>query len=158
MPYIDGTSPKASITSPLLADVLKYLDCLGMYNQKQEECLKAILKRGWNPINYNILITPPHLANDTVALKADVKSQAVDTVDIIQPFLNLNIGREIKSKQKIKGKKIEHLKKLTEVSSVPLTVKKPYTTHDTTVLEMTPRKEIQERKGAADLKCIETLK
>ncbi len=72
-----------------------------------------------------------------------------------------------KSEQKIKWQKIEHLKKLTKVSSTTTLAANNHYTLDATVLEMVvekhleeeaAQKAIQDRKNVVELKCAELLK
>ncbi len=77
-----------------------------------------------------------------------------------------NKFENLKSKQQTKQQKIEHIKKLTKVSSAVLAANNHYTL-DETVLEMVvdkhneeedAKKAIEERKKAAELKWAEILK
>jgi hypothetical protein len=147
--------------------------------------VKAIADRGWNPLNYNILTRLP-LEKDAVNLTT-VASWSNAVIHI--PRLNFECGvgsyyidhlieEEKKSKgrknkfqnlnceQQTKQQKIEHIKKLTKVSSAVLAANNHYTL-DETVLKMVvnqhneeeaTKKAIEERKKAADLKQAEILK
>jgi hypothetical protein len=141
----------------------------------KKSALKAISERGWNPLNYNILMTIPCLAKDVVDLTTEAESQAIVTNDPIKtlPTLNINRGvdsyyldrlfeeerkregrkkkfKKIKSDQKTKRQKTEHLKKLTKVSSTTLAANNHYTL-DATVLEMvadnTSKKKLPKRQS-----------
>jgi hypothetical protein len=150
----------------------------------RKNAIKAIADRGWNPLNYNILTSLP-LEKDVVDLTVASESEAVIHI----PRLNIengvgsyyidrlieeekkSMGRKnkfenLKSEQRTKQQKIEHIKKLTKVSSAVLAANNHYTL-DETVLEMVidkhneeeaAKKAIEERKKAADLKRAETLK
>jgi hypothetical protein len=102
---------------------------------RKKNALKAISERGWNPLNYYILTNIPCLAKDVVDLTTESESQAIVTNASIKPLPAFNIDRgvgsyyldrlieeerkidgrkkkfeEIKSEQKTKWQKIEHLK------------------------------------------------
>jgi hypothetical protein len=101
---------------------------------------KAIEARGWNPLNYYLLTVVPGDKADVVDLtsrehdkenvlplpplpKINVAQEVGNYyVDLIIEEQLKNEGRkkrneEIKSKQKTKQQKVEHLKKITKVSS-----------------------------------------
>jgi hypothetical protein len=58
---------------------------------------KAVLERGQNPINYNILMTIPCSEKDVVYLTAEAESQAIVTNATIKPLPTFNIDRGIGS-------------------------------------------------------------
>jgi hypothetical protein len=59
----------------------------------KKNALKAISERGWNPLNYNILMANSGLVKDVVDLTAEAESQAIVTNDPIKPVPMLNIDR-----------------------------------------------------------------
>ncbi|MFO0446920.1 MAG: hypothetical protein ACK51L_04540, partial [bacterium] len=108
----------------------------------QKNAMKAIADRGWNPLNYNILATYQEFQKkNTVDLT--IEPTTTSSVTFALPKININQGigsyyldrlieeekksegrkrkfEEIKQEQKTKEMKIEHVKKLTKVSSATL--------------------------------------
>ncbi len=153
----------------------------------KKNAIKAIADRGWNPLNYNILTSLPQ-QKDVVDLTATTVTTE-SSVGISVPMINVEGGvgsyyidrlieeekksegrkkkfENLKSEQKTKQQKIEHIKKLTKVSSATLAANNHYTL-DQTVLDMVimkhneeeaAKKAIEERKKAAEMKRAETLK
>ena len=154
----------------------------------QKNAMKAIADRGWNPLNYNILATYQEFQKkNTVDLT--IEPTTTSSVTFALPKININQGigsyyldrliegekksegrkrkfEEIKQEQKTKEMKIEHVKKLTKVSSATLAANNHYTL-DETILELVVQKHEQEeaaqkavemRKKAAEQKKEEFLK
>ena len=153
----------------------------------KKNAIKAIADRGWNPLNYNILTSLPQ-QKDVVDLSATTVTTE-SSVGVSVPMINVECGvgsyyidrlieeekksegrkkkfENLKSEQKTKQQKIEHIKKLTKVSSATLAANNHYTL-DQTVLDMVvmkhneeeaAKKAIKERKKAAEMKHAETLK
>jgi hypothetical protein len=105
---------------------------------------KVVAERGWNPLNYNLIKLIPG-ANDVVDLTTTTTSSTVNSCPEVNlkygagnKYLDLLIeegkkddGRKrkfemIKSQQKTKADKIEHIKKLTKVSSATLAANNHY--------------------------------
>jgi len=128
---------------------------------------KAIQERGWNPLNYNLLTVLPNKGDGVVDLTG--KLQEKENVPQLPPLPKINVshgvgsyyvdllineelkneGRkkrneEIKSEQKTKQQKVEHLKKITKVSSAQLAAHNHYT------LDETVRDMVFERNAAID--------
>lgn len=154
----------------------------------QKNAMKAIADRGWNPLNYNILATYQEFQKkNTVDLT--IEPTTTSSVTFALPKININQGigsyyldrlieeekksegrkrkfEEIKQEQKTKEMKIEHVKKLTKVSSATLAANNHYTL-DETILELVVQKHEQEeaaqkavemRKKAAEQKKEEFLR
>ena len=150
---------------------------------------KAIEARGWNLLNYYLLTVLPGIKQDVVDLTVDnpqnkeneVPLPPLPRVNVAQGIGNYyvdlliqeelkNEGRkkrneEIKSEQKTKQQKVEHLKKITKVSSAQLASHNHYTLDETvrdmvfernTAIEAT-HVATEQRKQAAELKKTEAL-
>ena len=130
----------------------------------KKNVIKAIADRGWNPLNYNILTSLPQ-QKDVVDLTATTVTTE-SSVGISVPMINVEGGvgsyyidrlieeekksegrkkkfENLKSEQKTKQQKIEHIKKLTKVSSATLAANNHYTL-DQTVLDMVIMKHNEE--------------
>jgi hypothetical protein len=147
-----------------------------------QHAVKAIAERGWNPLNYNslTLLPTPEIVN---LVDCDVQTNQTTL-----PSLNFSKGsgsyyldklieeekkdegrkkrfEAIKSEQKTKMQKIEHLKTLTKVSSASLAAHNHYTL-DENVMELVLQKEAaeqaakaaaQQRKQSTEAKRAESL-
>jgi len=150
----------------------------------KKNAVKAIAERGWNPMNYNILVNLPGKKVDV-----DLTGENSEVIDVMVPKINLESGvgsyyldrlieeekkslgrkrkfEEIKNEQKTKEQKIDHLKKLTKISSAALAANNHYTL-DENVLQLVQEKQQAEeeaqkaaemRKKAAEAKRAEALK
>ena len=160
----------------------------------RNNAVKAISERGWNPINYNILTNLPSAKNIVdLTTEADSQANATDSssnhTGMLIPKLNINLDsgsyyldrlieeekksedrkkkfEDMKSEHKTKQQKLDHLKKLTKVSSATLAANNHYSLNET-MLEMVLDKHdaneaariaVQQRKDAAESKRAETLK
>ncbi len=115
---------------------------------------KAIEAQGWNPLNCYLLTVVPEDKADVVDLTSCEHDK--ENVPPLPPLPKLNIAQgvsnyyvdliieeqlknegrkkrneEIKSKQKMKQQKVEHLKKITKVSSTQLASNNQYTLDET---------------------------
>jgi hypothetical protein len=115
---------------------------------------KAIQERGWNPLNYNLLTVLPNKGDGVVDLTG--KLQDKENAPQLPPIPKINVSQgvgsyyvdllineelkneggkkrneEIKSEQKTKQQKVEHLKKITKVSSAQLAAHNHYTLDET---------------------------
>jgi hypothetical protein len=108
---------------------------------------KAIQDRGWNPLNYNLLTFLPSKGDSFVDLTGKLQDKEnapqlppLPKINVSQGFGSYYVDRkkrneEIKSEQKTKQEKVEHLKKITKVSSAQLAAHNHYTL-DETVCDM----------------------
>jgi len=153
---------------------------------RPESVKKAIEKRGWNPLNYNLLTVIPFpdaidLTGSNDGNDKENEPPAMKKININQGigsfYVNLlieeelkNEGRkkrnqEIKDEQKTKQQKIESIKKITKVSSTQLASHNHFTLDETVrdmVFERNAAAEAahmatEQRKRAADLKKTEFL-
>jgi len=156
---------------------------------KNKNAVKAIAERGWNPLNYNILTKmqgnemPGNEVVDLVDCFEDktqvptypnlnfAKGTGSYYLDKIIEEQKKDEGRKkrfeaIKSEQKTKQQKINHLKAITKVSSASLAANNHYTL-DENVLDLVLQKEATEqaakaateqRKQSAEFKRAESLK
>ncbi len=148
---------------------------------KAENVKKAVEKRGWNPLNYNLLTVIPF--PDAIDLTRDETIHDKENQPPPSKKLNVNQGigsnyvdllieeelknegrkkrnQDIKSEQKTKQQKVESLKKITKVSSAQLASHNHYTLDEAVrdmVFERHAAQEaaqvaIEQRKRAAELK------
>jgi len=159
---------------------------------RAKNAIKAITDRGWNPLNYNILTKLP--AKDCIDLTREAEEQTTitstsATAILSVPKLNFSHGtgsfyldklieeekkdegrkkrfETIKSQQKMKQQKINHLKTITKVSSANLAATNHYTL-DENVRDLVLQKEAAEeaakaaaqaKKDATESKHNDTLK